>query len=112
LDDAAFLDDIDREPTVAKAGIVVVRNDVSTFTSALLAGIDVDASETSVSGDRHHRPHGSFDAIEVGGRRYSADRLALTFPDGNVSQPWFVFPGGREVMVEGALNVNIWVGWF
>jgi hypothetical protein len=90
LYDTSFLDKIDSELAASRSGIVIVRNGVPTFTSALLTGIDVGVLEQSERGDRHHNPHRPFHAIEVGGKRYSVDPLALTFPDGSNGTVYFL----------------------
>jgi signal transduction histidine kinase len=82
FDDLDFLRKVDAELAAAKTGIVIVNNGIPTFASALLTGIDMNALERSAQDNRGRKPHGPFDAIEVDGKRYSVDRLAVTFPDG------------------------------
>ena len=90
LNDTELLRKIDAELAAAKSGIVVVNRGVPAFTSALVTGIDVGLLQRSASGDRRHKPHGPFDAVEVGGKRYSVDSLAVTFPDGGSGTVYFL----------------------
>jgi signal transduction histidine kinase len=82
LNDTAFWSKIDPELAASKAGIVIVSNGVPTFTSALLAGIDMDELEQNAWGHYRLWPHSPFDVAEVGGKRYSVDKLDVTIPDG------------------------------
>ena len=82
LNDTAFLSKIDKDLAAEKAGIVIVNNGVPTFTSALLTDIDVDKLEQS-AWDGRRNPHGPSNVIEVDGKRYAVERLAVTFPGGS-----------------------------
>lgn len=91
LNDTAFWSEIDPELAASKAGIVVVRGGVPTFMSALLTGIHIDELEQAAWGHPHPGPHGpSFDVAEVGGKRYSVDKLDVAFPDGSDGTVYFL----------------------
>jgi signal transduction histidine kinase len=90
LNDTAFWSKIDTELAAAKAGIVVVNRGVPAFTSKLLTDVDIGALEHSARNNSRHGPPGPFDAVVVAGKRYSVDRLPLTFPDGGSGTVYFL----------------------